>query len=158
MSCAARRYARYASPADPPPGTSTLSEDYWRSRDWPDQPINESTNQLVNQLITIYLQFLLLLAGNTTPLSRRLIQILLLILLFSASRPAAAQQWYKIKGTVYDSSRNYPVEFVSVLSTSGKGTVTNTEGHYEIEVTERDSIWFSYLNKPTIKFPVLKIV
>ena len=31
-------------------------------------------------------------------------------------------------------------------------------GEYEIDVAERDSIWFSYLNKPTIKFPVLKIV
>lgn len=46
---------------------------------------------------------------------------------------------------------------VTVLSTSGKGTITNAEGHYEIEVTEKDSIWFSYLNKPTVKFPVLKI-
>jgi len=60
-------------------------------------------------------------------------------------------------GTVYDSSRNYPMEAVSVLSTSGKGTITNSEGHYEIEVEEADSIWFSYLNKPTKKFPVLKI-
>jgi plasmid maintenance system killer protein len=59
---------------------------------------------------------------------------------------------------VYDSSRNYPLEAVSVLSTSGKGTVTNADGFYEIEVTEKDSIWFSYLNKPTVKFPVLKIV
>ena len=58
---------------------------------------------------------------------------------------------------VYDSSRNYPLEAVSVLSTSGKGTITNNEGYYEIEVTEQDSIWFSYLNKPTKKFPVLKI-
>ncbi len=69
--------------------------------------------------------------------------------------PLCAQ--YKIKGTVYDSSRTYPVAFVSVLSTSGKGTVTNSYGDYEIEVAEKDSIWFSYLNKPTIKFPVLKI-
>ena len=30
-------------------------------------------------------------------------------------------------------------------------------GEYEIEVAEKDSIWFSYLNKPTMKFPVLKI-
>lgn len=30
-------------------------------------------------------------------------------------------------------------------------------GDYEIEVAESDSIWFSYLNKPTVKFPVLKI-
>jgi len=49
------------------------------------------------------------------------------------------------------------MQAVSVLSTSGKGVVTNINGHYEIEVSERDSIWFSYLNKPTVKFPVLKI-
>ena len=49
------------------------------------------------------------------------------------------------------------VPFVSVLSTSGRGTATNGYGEYEIEVGEKDSIWFSYLNKPTVKFPVLKI-
>jgi hypothetical protein len=49
------------------------------------------------------------------------------------------------------------MEAVSVLSTSGKGTQTNAEGYYEIEVTEKDSIWFSYLGKPTVKFPVLRI-
>ena len=65
---------------------------------------------------------------------------------------------YKIRGTVYDSTRNYPVELVTVLSTSGRGTITNANGEYEIEVSEKDSIWFSYLNKPTVKFPVLKIL
>jgi len=50
------------------------------------------------------------------------------------------------------------VELVTVLSTSGRGTVTNANGEYEIEVSEKDSIWFSYLNKPTVKFPVLKIL
>jgi hypothetical protein len=44
-----------------------------------------------------------------------------------------------------------------VLTTSGRGTATDVNGHYEIEVIDRDSIWFSYLNKPTIKFPVLKM-
>jgi hypothetical protein len=66
-------------------------------------------------------------------------------------------QTYKIRGVVYDSTRTYPVEAVSVLSTAGRGTATNADGYYEIEVTEKDSIWFSYLNKPTMKFPVLKI-
>lgn len=66
-------------------------------------------------------------------------------------------QLYKIKGTVYDSSRNYPLEAVTVLSTSGSGTVTNDDGFYEIEVGEKDSIWFSYLGKPTVKFPLQKI-
>ncbi len=87
---------------------------------------------------------------------RQFLQILLIALLLAAAKPVAAQ-WYKIKGTVYDSSRTYPVELVTVLSTSGKGTMTNADGYYEIEVSEKDSIWFSYLNKPTIKFPVLKI-
>ena len=64
---------------------------------------------------------------------------------------------YKIRGTVFDSTRTFPVELVTVLTTSGRGTVTNADGEYEIEVSEKDSIWFSYLNKPTIKFPVLKI-
>lgn len=71
---------------------------------------------------------------------------------------AAHSQTYVIRGVVYDSSRNYPLEAVSVLATSGYGTITNAEGSYEIRVTEKDSIWFSYLNKPTIKFPVIKIV
>jgi hypothetical protein len=90
-------------------------------------------------------------------LFRQFLQILLFTLLFAVAKPVAAQ-WYKIKGTVYDSSRNYPIELVTVLSTSGKGTITNADGNYEIQVTEKDSIWFSYLNKPTMKFPVLKIV
>ena len=72
------------------------------------------------------------------------------------ARPASAQS-FKIKGNVYDSSHNYAIELVTVLSTGGKGTITNSDGHYEIEVTDKDSIWFSYLNKPTMKFPVLKI-
>ncbi|MFM8710982.1 MAG: carboxypeptidase-like regulatory domain-containing protein, partial [Sphingomonadales bacterium] len=80
---------------------------------------------------------------------------LLLGLLLSSM--AAYAQSYVIKGVVYDSSRNYPLEAVSVLATSGNGAVTNAEGSYEIRVTEKDSIWFSYLNKPTIKFPVIKI-
>lgn len=46
---------------------------------------------------------------------------------------------------------------VSVLSTAGRGTSTNNEGYYEIDVAENDSIWFSYLGKPTVKYPVAKM-
>ena len=63
-----------------------------------------------------------------------------------------------MRGTVYDSTKTYPVISVSVLTSSGKGTVTDIYGHYEIDVTETDSVWFSYLNKPTIKYPVKKIL
>jgi len=85
------------------------------------------------------------------------LRYLLLLLLTGLVSLSARGQTYLIKGVVYDSSRNYPLELVSVMATSGNGTVTNAEGYYEIRVTEKDSIWFSYLNKPTIKFPVLKI-
>lgn len=75
-------------------------------------------------------------------------------LLLLAGR-ASAQ--YRVKGTVYDSSRIYRIEAVTVMSTGGKITMTDTLGNYAIDVSERDSIWFSYLNKPTPKYPVLKI-
>src|SRR5215211_5060396 len=64
---------------------------------------------------------------------------------------------YKVKGTVYDSSRIYPIEAVTVLSTSGKGTATDSLGRYQLEVSEKDSIWFSFLGKPTHKYAILKI-
>jgi hypothetical protein len=63
----------------------------------------------------------------------------------------------KISGTVYDMSRTRPLSSVSVLSSSGIGTVTDSTGSYTIVVRETDSIWFSYLNKPTPKFPVAAI-
>jgi hypothetical protein len=64
---------------------------------------------------------------------------------------------YKVKGTVYDSSRLYRIEAVTVLSTNGKGTVTDSLGRYQLDVGEKDSIWFSFLGKPTPKYPILKI-
>jgi hypothetical protein len=75
-------------------------------------------------------------------------------LLFSFN---TAAQSFTLKGTVYDSTKTYPMPSVSVLSTSGKGTLTDIMGRYEIEVNESDSVWFSYLNKPTLKYPVNKI-
>ena len=74
-------------------------------------------------------------------------------LVFSIS--ALAQ--YKVKGVVYDSSRLYRIESVTVLSSSGKGTMTDSLGRYQLDVGEKDSIWFSFLGKPTPKYPVLKI-
>lgn len=58
---------------------------------------------------------------------------------------------------MYDSSRIYPIELVTVQSTAGKMAMTDSNGHYSIDVAEKDSIWFSYLGRPTPKYPVLKI-
>ena len=62
-----------------------------------------------------------------------------------------------VSGTVYDITKKTPVDRVSVLTTSGRGTFTDSMGRYSIQVNEKDSIYFSYLNKPTPKYAVLKI-
>ena len=46
---------------------------------------------------------------------------------------------------------------VSVIGTNGGGTITDSLGHYTIRVRLEDSIYFSYLNKPTEKFAVKKM-
>jgi len=82
--------------------------------------------------------------------------IIVLISCFCIASKTDAQT-FKLKGTVYDSTKTYPVISVSVLTSSGKGAVTDIYGNYEIEVKETDSVWFSYLNKPTVKYAVAKI-
>jgi hypothetical protein len=69
--------------------------------------------------------------------------------------PVAAQ--FKVKGTVYDSARVHVIESVVVMSTGGKGALTDSMGHYEIPVSDKDSIWFSFLGKSTPKYAVQKI-
>jgi hypothetical protein len=54
-------------------------------------------------------------------------------------------------------NRIQPLAGVSVLSNSGNGTTTDSSGKYILLVNESDSIWFSYLNKPTPKFAVSAI-
>ena len=54
-------------------------------------------------------------------------------------------------------SKTRPLEGVSVMSASGRGTTTNNLGNYTLDVPENDSIYFSYLAKPTQKFAVKTI-
>ena len=89
---------------------------------------------------------------------RKLLAYIIVSLAFTTLASEAAAQYFKLSGIVYDSTRSYPLISVSVLSTSGRGTATDVFGRYEIDVKETDSVWFSYLNKPTIKYPVAKIL
>ncbi len=45
-----------------------------------------------------------------------------------------------------------------MLTTSGAGTISDSTGRYTIIVNENDSIWFSYLDKPTPKYPIKSIL
>lgn len=62
-----------------------------------------------------------------------------------------------ISGRVFESTGMHPLQAVTVLITSGKGTVTNNDGTYSIIAGNNDSIWFSYLGKATMKFPAKDI-
>ena len=62
-----------------------------------------------------------------------------------------------VHGTVYNMYRTHPLDGVSVMSTSGRGTTTDSNGNYLIVVSVRDSIWFSYLGRTTVRYPVATI-
>jgi hypothetical protein len=63
----------------------------------------------------------------------------------------------EVHGTVYDRSRYFAMPGVSVMSTSGQGTMTDSAGQYRLRVSRKDSIFFSYLGKATVKFPIRSI-
>ncbi len=77
--------------------------------------------------------------------------------IFWSSRDLRAQ-FVTISGNVYDISARRPLEAVAVLSTSGRGTVTDSLGRYLIIVPRTDSIWFSMIGKSTMKYPVDTII
>jgi hypothetical protein len=81
--------------------------------------------------------------------------LLCLPLLFTG--PGARAQ-ITIRGTVFNIYRTRPLDAVTVLSTSGLGTTTDSTGFYMILVDEKDSISFSYLGRKTIKFPVSSLI
>jgi hypothetical protein len=62
-----------------------------------------------------------------------------------------------ISGTVYDSTRAIPVKDVVIQSSNGTTTTTDSAGYYAIVTTDKDSLTFIYLNKPTAKFAVKQI-
>jgi hypothetical protein len=80
---------------------------------------------------------------------------ILLAALILAGRGAFGQ--VDVHGTVYDRSRYFAMPGVSVMSTSGQGTMTDSAGQYRLRVTRKDSIFFSYLGKATVKFPIKSI-
>src|SRR6202000_3509326 len=85
-------------------------------------------------------------------------RILLLLSLFVIGCFAnALGQDVTVHGTVYNMYRTKPLDRVSVVSTSGKGTTTDSNGNYIIVVSLSDSIYFSYLGRETNKFPVRDI-
>ncbi|MGN6533843.1 MAG: hypothetical protein ACTHK0_19030 [Ginsengibacter sp.] len=86
-----------------------------------------------------------------------IVKILRLYFLFQVFSPAHVSGQVMVSGNVYDSSKLYAIPDVTVFSTSGATTLTDSTGTYHILVKERDSLSFFYNGKSTIKFPVKSI-
>lgn len=82
--------------------------------------------------------------------------LLITVVLTLSMRQAFAQM--EVKGTVYDKTRYFAMQGVSVLGTSGQGTSTDSMGHYKIRLGANDSVYFSYLGRQTARFPVKGLV
>lgn len=87
---------------------------------------------------------------------RKTVHILLLANSLLTALTALAQP-VVVKGRVYDITRQNPLDAVSVLTSSGTGTTTDSLGYFSVPVDYQDSIWFSYLNKPTPRYAVREI-
>ncbi len=81
---------------------------------------------------------------------RYIICLLLIVLGYQSAK----SQFVTVSGTVYDVSARNPIEAVTVRSTSGRGTITDSLGRYSFTVRSKDSIWFSLLNRNTMKYAV----
>ena len=88
--------------------------------------------------------------------THKIILLFLLSCSFLAVGQVRAQQ-VTVHGTVYNMYRTRPLESVSVIAVSGKGTTTDSSGNYFIQVATDDSIYFSYLGRATAKFAVSAI-
>jgi hypothetical protein len=82
------------------------------------------------------------------------IVVFMLLSVWGCLLQKADAQFVTISGTVYDISARRPLEAVGVMSTSGRGTITDSLGRYMITVPAKDSIWFSLIGKATMKYPV----
>ncbi|SFQ12439.1 peptidase associated/transthyretin-like domain-containing protein [Parafilimonas terrae] len=58
-----------------------------------------------------------------------------------------------ISGTVSDYYSKAPLTAVTIQTVQGRHTISDSLGHYSIYVGRNDSVWFSYLNKQTQKYP-----
>jgi hypothetical protein len=87
-------------------------------------------------------------------LGKRLLVFCIILLAIACAPERASAQMVTVSGVVYDLSGRRPIEAVGVISTSGRGTLTDSMGRYSINVSLKDSIYFTLIGKATMKYPV----
>ena len=81
-----------------------------------------------------------------------LLPFLLLLIFLCCNFISFAQQ--KLHGTVYDYFSKRPLDAVTVQTSAGLHAITDSLGKFSITISAKDSVWFSYLSKNTLKYPV----
>jgi hypothetical protein len=84
-----------------------------------------------------------------------LLSLIFFVIIFTGIRVQG--QEVTVHGTIFNMYRTKPLEAVSVQSTTGRGTTTDSNGNYVIVLTLKDSLWFSYLGRSTARFAVSAI-
>ena len=62
-----------------------------------------------------------------------------------------------MRGSIYDRTMINGLPNVTISDSRGPIALSDSSGHYSIKVALQDTIFFSYLNKQTIAFPVKEI-
>ncbi|HEY6975431.1 MAG TPA: hypothetical protein VH396_04030 [Chitinophagaceae bacterium] len=83
----------------------------------------------------------------------KLLFLCLICVGFILSKNLVAQN-IKLSGTVYDYFNKKPLDAVTVQTSSGHKTITDSTGKFAIAVIQKDSVWFSFLSKNTQKYPI----
>jgi hypothetical protein len=89
--------------------------------------------------------------------THKIILVLFVSLSIFTGGQVLGQQVVTVKGTVFNMYRTRPLDGVSVISAAGRGTATDSNGNYSIQVPTDDSIYFSYLGRATAKYAVSAI-
>jgi len=98
-----------------------------------------------------------LLKSRLLSFSTHKIILVLFTLWLSLEGGGVTGQQLTLRGTVYNMYKTRPLDAVSVMATSGRGTTTDSNGNYIIVVNPDDSVYFSYLGRATMKYPVTGI-
>ena len=82
-------------------------------------------------------------------------EVIIIVLLLMRIVPIHAQ--VIMRGSIYDKTMINGLPNVTISNSHGPIAISDSTGHYSIEVTKEDTLFFSYLTKRTRTFPVKEI-
>lgn len=100
--------------------------------------------------MTVYIDKSICLILQKFVLLKKLLLLLFIITCFLSTVTGQT----KLSGTVYDYFSKRPLDGVTIGTTNGKFAISDSTGKFAIPISEKDSVWFSFLSKKTLKYPI----